>query len=213
MLSVLLALTAALCLLLAFRPDFGLSAAGRSFAFIAIVVLPLTAAFIGVGQHIEAAKQTSFCLSCHVMSLHGKSLRVDDDSLLVASHFQGGRIPRETACYSCHTNYTMFGDLNSKLRGLRHVWINYVKGPPKETAIRLYEPYNNRECLHCHGGTRRFEGGRVHRIEAGRMEKIRNNLMSCIAKGCHDVVHEAAHLDGLDDWRPPSDALPAGGAP
>jgi hypothetical protein len=26
-------------------------------------------------------------------------------------------------------------------------------------AIRLYDPYNNRECLHCHLGARSFEEG------------------------------------------------------
>jgi hypothetical protein len=145
------------------------------------------------------------------MALHGKSLRVDDDSILVAAHYQNGRIPRETACFTCHTTYTMFGDFQAKLHGLRHVWINYVKGAPKETEIHLYEPYNNRECLHCHGGARRFEEGKVHRLEPGRMEKIRANQLSCIAKGCHDVVHEAGQLDGLSDWHPPDDKAGPGG--
>ena len=67
------------------------------------------------------------------MELHGRSLRIDDTSLLVAAHYQGGRIPRETACFTCHTTYAMLGDLRAKLTGLHHMYVNYIKGPPKET--------------------------------------------------------------------------------
>jgi hypothetical protein len=213
MLTALIALSMALALALAVRPRLALSSAGRSFAFVALLVLPVIAALLGAQHHVETSKQTTFCTSCHVMTLHGRSLLVDDDSILVASHYQGGRIPRETACFSCHTTYTMFGDFRAKLRGLRHVWVNYVKGPPKETEIHLYAPYHNRECLHCHEGARRFESGKVHRLESGRMEKIRRNELSCIAKGCHDVVHETGGLEGLSEWRPPTDDPAPGGNP
>lgn len=213
MLTVLLVLSMALALALVVRPQIGLTRAGRGFAFVALLLLPGTAALLGVERHIETSKSTDFCLSCHAMTLHGKSLRVDDDSLLVAAHFQGGRIPRDTACFACHTTYTMYGDFAAKLRGLKHVWVNYVKGPPKEGDIRLYSPYHNRECLHCHAGARRFEQGKVHRLEPGRMDKIRRNELSCISKGCHDVIHEVGGLDGLEEWRPPDDAKSAGGTP
>lgn len=187
------------------RPSVGLSAHGRAFAFAALAVFPLAAAFLGLERHVELSKQTTFCGSCHVMDLHARSLRVDDDSLLAAAHYQRGQVPRETACFACHTTYTMYGDLHAKLNGLRHVWVNYVTGPPKETEIRPYRPYHNRECLHCHAGTRRFEEGKVHRLEAGRMTQIRDNVVSCLAKGCHEIAHDVAHLDGLDEWKPPPD--------
>jgi hypothetical protein len=208
---VIVALTLALALVV--RPELGISIEGRAFAFVALLLLPVTAGLLGAEQQIEHSKQTVFCTSCHVMELHGRSLRVDDDTILAASHFQGGRVPRETACFSCHTTYTMFGDLSAKLRGLRHVWVNYVKGPPKETEIHLYAPYHNRECLYCHGGARRFEQGKVHRLEPGRMEKIRRNELSCVDKTCHGTVHEVGGLDGIPEWSPPPDDPTKGGRP
>jgi len=52
------------------------------------------------------------------------------------------------ACYICHANYAMFGGFRAKLNGLQHVYVQHFGTP--HNPIRLYEPYNNRECLHCH---------------------------------------------------------------
>ncbi len=60
-----------------------------------------------------------------------------------------------TACYTCHTDYAMFGTVHAKLEGLHHVYVYWFGTPMK--PIRLYQPYNNRECLHCHEGARSFE--------------------------------------------------------
>jgi hypothetical protein len=167
--------------------------------------LPVLAGVLGLDAHMEHAKRTEFCVSCHVMALHGRSLLVDDTTLLAASHYQGGRVPRDTACFTCHTTYTMFGDLRAKLEGLHHLYVNYIKGPPPETSIRLYRPYNNRECLHCHAGTRAFEQGVLHRLLPGRMEKIRNNELSCVSSGCHADVHDVGELGNTPNWTPPID--------
>ena len=156
-------------------------------------------------MYVEYVVCTEFCVLCYVMELHGRSLCIDDISLLVAVHYQGGRVPRDTACYTCHTTYALFGDLRAKLNGLHHMYVNYIVGPPAETAIRLYAPYNNRECLHCHTGTRRFEEGKIHRLEPGRMDKIRRNELSCVMSGCHATVHEVSSLGDSPDWAPPLD--------
>jgi hypothetical protein len=42
----------------------------------------------------------------------------------------------------------MFGGLKAKLGGLRHIYVHYLGKPPQPEDIKLYEPYNNRECLH-----------------------------------------------------------------
>ena len=63
-------------------------------------------------------------------------------------------------CYTCHTDYAMFGGLKAKLRGLNHVYVQYFGKIPDK--VELYNPYNNRECLHCHGGARNFEEGATH---------------------------------------------------
>ena len=175
--------TIALISLLVLRPALVAARGGRILGFLCLFALPLLATGLGTAAQVEHSKSTQFCLSCHVMEPYGKSLYVDDSSYVPAGHFQNKRIPRDAACFTCHTDYTMFGDYKAKLRGLRHVYVNYIGTIPKE--IKLYEPYNNRECLHCHGGARSFEESDLHkevRAELG------SNKTSCLE--CHDVVHQ-----------------------
>jgi hypothetical protein len=58
--------------------------------------------------------------------------------------------PADEACYTCHTNYAMFGGFRAKIHGLKHVFVHSLGTPPPPEAIKLYDPYDNRECLHCH---------------------------------------------------------------
>jgi hypothetical protein len=82
---------------------------------------------------------------------------VDDASYIPAAHFQNGRVPPEQACYTCHTDYSTFGGFKSKMRGLHHIYAQYVTAPKQ--PIKLYHRYNNRACLHCHEASRSFEQG------------------------------------------------------
>jgi cytochrome c-type protein NapC len=175
---------------------------GRVFAFVAIVLAPVAAGVVGLDAHMERAKTVSFCLSCHPMEKYGRSLHVDDVMHLPAAHYQYNRVPRETACFACHTNYTLFGDYKAKLEGLRHLFVYYFGKVPEPEAIKLYRPFNNRECLHCHAGARSFLEAVPHRNADGGMAAIRANRLSCLAKGCHDVVHDLAQIDTLPQWRP-----------
>ncbi len=201
MLTVALIIAAVGMLLpLAIKPALTVRWAGRVFAFFAVVALPIAAGFAGLSEHVERSKTVAFCTSCHVMEKYGKSLHVDDVDHLPAKHYQYGRVPRETACFACHTNYTMYGDFTAKLRGLRHVWVQYVGHVPEH--IKLYSPYHNRECLHCHGEARSFVEAVTHKSEPGRLDAIRANKLSCLTKGCHDVVHTAGALDGVALWPP-----------
>ncbi len=133
--------------------------------------------------------------SCHAMEKYGKSLTIDNPRYLPAAHFQNARVPRETACFACHTTYTLYGDLTAKLHGLQHVWVAYL-GTVSE-HIKLYTPYNNRECLHCHDGTRGFEDNSEHQKERARIQK---NELSCLSQGCHPNVHAVDELDKLKLW-------------
>lgn len=174
--------------------------AGRIFAFCAIVLLPVAAGWAGLEEHMERTKTVAFCTSCHTMDRHGRSLHIDDVDHLPAAHYQYSRVPRETACFACHTNYTLYGDLHAKLRGLRHVWVQYFGKIPDRIA--LYTPYNNRECLHCHAGSRSFADAVTHKSEPGRLDAILANKKSCLSKDCHAVVHDVAHVDSLPMWPP-----------
>src|SRR5262245_2427065 len=108
----------ALIALVVLRPSLTAARGGRILAFLAFLVLPALATALGLSAHLEHSKSTAFCLSCHVMEPYGRSLRVDDPAALPAQHFQNNRIPRDRACFTCHTEYTLFGDAKAKLRGL-----------------------------------------------------------------------------------------------
>ena len=159
--ATLIVLSIVLIGVLLIRPTITAAQGGKILAFIAFFILPIFATVFGASIHLEKSKSTQFCLSCHVMDAYGKSLYIDDAAYLPAAHFQNNHIPKEQACFTCHTNYTMFGDLNSKMRGLKHIYVYYLKTPPAKLA--LYEPFQNRECLHCHAGARSFEESTPHK--------------------------------------------------
>jgi cytochrome c-type protein NapC len=194
---LILLLVASLLLLLPLllHPALTLRRAGRVFAFVAIVVVPVAAGFAGLHEHVERTKTVAFCTSCHVMQPYGRSLHADDVDHLAAQHWQYARVPRETACFACHTDYTLYGDYKAKLRGLRHVWVQYIGTIP--STIHLYRAYNNRECLHCHDGARSFVEAVTHKPE---LAAIRANSKSCLTTGCHATVHDVAHVDALAMW-------------
>jgi cytochrome c-type protein NapC len=183
---------------LVFRPSVTSTAAGKMLAFLLLFLLPLLCLAMGVNSEIERSKSTQFCLSCHVMEPYGRSLHVDDPNFLAAAHFQNHRVPADEACYTCHTNYAMFGGVRAKLHGLRHVYVQYL-GMVKQ-PLHLYDAYNNRECLHCHLGARSFEEGAVHNADPDLLPAVKANKISCVSSGCHDTVHNTSQLDKVKIW-------------
>jgi nitrate/TMAO reductase-like tetraheme cytochrome c subunit len=180
------------------RPTITAGRGGKILAFLGLFILPVLTGMLGFATHFERSKQTRFCLSCHVMEPYGKSLYLDDKTYIPAAHFQNNRVPRDEACYTCHTDYTMYsGGIKAKIRGLRHIYAQYIGTIPQ--PIKLYKPFDNRECLHCHAGARSFEEGATH---AAVMDDIKSNQISCLSSGCHDMAHNVAQLDHLKFWRP-----------
>jgi cytochrome c-type protein NapC len=182
------------------RPGITSTTGGKILAFLLLFCLPILCAAMGVSSELERSKTTKFCLSCHIMEPYGQSLHVDDPSYLAAAHFQNHRVPADEACYTCHTNYAMFGSLKAKMAGLRHVYVYYLTKPPAPENIKLHEPFNNRECLHCHLGARSFEQGAVHNADPDLLPAVKSNKVSCISSGCHDVVHNVATLAKVKMW-------------
>jgi cytochrome c-type protein NapC len=191
-------LSIVLVILLLARPSLTSTREGKILAFFALFLLPLLCSVVGFSDHMEHSKQTSFCLSCHIMEPYGKSLSVNDPRYIAAAHFQNHRVPGDQACYTCHTDYALYGGIRAKWRGLHHVWVQYVGKPPTPEAIRLYTPYNNRECLHCHLGARSFEESPIH---SAIRDDLVSNQTSCISSGCHDTVHNVASLGTAKFWR------------
>jgi cytochrome c-type protein NapC len=201
LLVALAALAAALAILVAVRADLTRVAGGKILAFVALFLLPAVSLYGGFSTQMERAQTTTFCLSCHVMSEHGRSLYVDDPGYVPAVHFQNNRVPRDRACYTCHTDYAMFGGIRSKMRGLRHLYVQYFGAIPPPDRIRLYEPYNNRECLHCHAGTRKFEEKSAHLKTPEMLGSINSGQLSCMASRCHDTVHDVGSLGDATFWK------------
>jgi cytochrome c-type protein NapC len=196
--SAVLVITLVIALVLVARPAITVARGGKILAFLGLFILPVFAGLLGLDNHVERSKQTQFCLSCHIMEPYGKSLRVDDKSYVPAAHFQNNRVPREQACYTCHTDYTLYtGGIKAKFRGLHHIYAQFI-GTPHQ-PVKLYQPFNNRECLHCHLGARSFEEGTTH---GAVMDDIKNNQLSCVSSGCHDMVHNVVHLNGVKYWSP-----------
>ena len=181
-----------------FRPSLTAARGGKMLAFVALFLFPVGVAFMGASEHMERSHQTEFCLSCHIMEPYGRSLRIDDAQFIPAAHFQNARIPRDQACYTCHTDYVMYGTIDDKWRGMHHVYAQYIGHPA--SPIHLYTPFNNRECLHCHAGARSFEENAIH---MAIMTDIKSNQLSCVSSGCHSNVHDVAHLSDKKFWQEP----------
>ena len=151
--------------------------AGLVFLFLPV---SLGAAVITKGVH--EMTEVTFCKSCHVMEGYVASLHSEDSDSIPAIHFQNNWVPQKTACYECHTSYTMFGGVKAKMNGLKHVWVNYFSTIPE--TLKTYEPYANRDCLRCHGPAKKFRENEEH---ADELEGLESGETSCLE--CHDVMH------------------------
>jgi hypothetical protein len=76
----------------------------------------------------------------------------------------------------------MFGTFKAKMGGLRHLYVHYLRTEPLPGDTPLHEPYNNRECLHCHLGARSFEQGAVHNADPDTLPAVKANKLSCISQ-------------------------------
>jgi cytochrome c-type protein NapC len=192
-------LSALFALFFVWRVDITARRGGKILAFMCLLIFPSTAMMLGTERHLENMRSTQFCTTCHVMVAYGQSLRVDDPAALPAQHFQNQRVPREQACYTCHTDYALFGGVRSKIRGLRHLYAQYTKHP--EAPVHLYSPYPNANCLHCHAGARTFEEGATHTADPDLLPAIKSGQKSCMTSGCHDVAHNITGLKNATFWK------------
>jgi cytochrome c-type protein NapC len=198
---VFVGVTIVLALLVAFRTEVTRAVRGKILAFIALFVLPTVAVVQGFDAHMEKAKTTQFCLSCHVMEPYGRSLSIDDPSFVPAVHFQNHLVPTDQVCFTCHTTYTMFGDYQAKLRGLRHLYVQYLGTVPKPEDIKLYTPYNNRECLHCHAGQRKYLDATPHKRTPEMFQQMADDTLSCTKSDCHEFIHDVGDLGDATFWK------------
>jgi nitrate/TMAO reductase-like tetraheme cytochrome c subunit len=179
-----------LALLLSLAHHWGpMPVVGRAaMGILVFAVLPVAWSGAVVINRLNSMKTVVFCNSCHVMEPYVASLKVDNPESIPAIHYQNNWVPQQQACYDCHSEYGMFGDVKAKLNGLKHVYVNFISGPPDD--IKLYKPYQNSDCLHCHGTAKRFQENEDH---VDNMEDINSGETSCL--DCHDVGHVLAKGD------------------
>ena len=180
-------LLAAVLLILAWGRlrESGLDARLKELLILPLVVLPAAIVFFGYSYGIENSKAIESCGSCHVMTPYLADLRNPQSESLAATHYKN-RYIQEHHCYTCHTDYGMFGTVHAKWEGLghvrRHLTGNYT------LPIKIAQPYPNRRCLGCHGESQKFLKSEGHPQED--MPKLLSGENSCI--DCHGPAHTPA---------------------
>jgi cytochrome c-type protein NapC len=196
----LIGLSILLALLVGFKKGISHTREGKMLAFVALLVLPVVSVWGGFDAHMDRAESTQFCLSCHVMAPFGQSLHYDDKSYIPSLHYENNFVPRDHACYTCHTDYSMFGTVKAKVNGLHHIFVQYFGTIPKPEDIKLYKPFPNETCLHCHLGARKFEEVNGHHKTPDMLANVKSGKQSCVSSGCHDTVHEVGDLKDAKFW-------------
>ncbi len=131
---------------------------------------------------VEDSKTVEFCNSCHIMNGYVSDLQDPESEYLASLHYQYRWIA-DNQCFSCHSDYGLFGNAKAKLTGIKHVWAYYTD---YETPLKLYDTYNNKICLHCHAPVISFQETEEHDENAA---EILSNEMSCFGVGCHIGTH------------------------
>jgi nitrate/TMAO reductase-like tetraheme cytochrome c subunit len=186
MIPAILILSAVVIIVLAWRARHAGRGRGggarRSYAVLALGVLPVLWVVGTLAYADRATRMTSFCLQCHEMAPYGASVTAGGPSV-PARHFENEWVERETACYVCHTSPGISGYALAKAKGLRDVFVHFVGTVPDE--IRLDAPYDTAICLSCHGRDEAF-------LELASHQQIIDTApggeVTCA--GCHAFAHD-----------------------
>jgi cytochrome c nitrite reductase small subunit len=153
---------------------------------IAFVMLSPLVYFLNFGLAIQGSKPVEFCNSCHVMKPYVDDLENPESERLAAQHFQYRWIS-DHQCYTCHSDYGLFGGAEAKLAGLRHYVKYYLTG--YERPIKIRGTYDNKRCLHCHGPVASYREIAEHQKNEAA---IATSEMSCLGSSCHVKTHPDA---------------------
>jgi hypothetical protein len=154
-----------------------------------LVLSPLVYA-LSFALSLNGSKPVAFCNSCHIMEPYVADLENPDSEHLAALHFQYRWIANDQ-CYTCHSDYGLFGGVDAKLAGLRHMWFYYVAG--WETPIKIRGTYDNDRCLHCHGPVKGYREVPVHKKHEPAIDA---SEMSCLGGKCHVSPHPKEAAEG-----------------
>ena len=161
-------------------------ATSRLMLFLGICVIPMPLSLLGTAVGMEKSKRVEFCSSCHVMDPFIDDMRDVESGTLAAVHFKNRYIQREQ-CFACHSNYGIFGTIEAKNMGLRHIWKDATG--TYEVPVRIHAPYDWTICLGCHLESKKFTDFEFHAdvlpeiLEPGDNE----DPLTCIE--CHGAPH------------------------
>lgn len=151
----------------------------KIWMFFLLLVVPglLTASTAVVAIH--RAESLEFCSSCHTMTPWVENVTGKESDSLASEHYKNRWIQTDQ-CYTCHTNYGLFGPVEAKIKGVRHVIAFYVGDT---SPIKLYDPFPNENCLHCHREAKGFLEDSNH----DPIEDILSGEDRCV--DCHENLH------------------------
>jgi nitrate/TMAO reductase-like tetraheme cytochrome c subunit len=167
----------------------GLPEMRKELFLLPLVVLPAAIVFLGYSHGIESSKHVEFCGSCHVMEPYLADLRNPDSDTLAATHYKNGYI-LDHQCYTCHSDYGMFGTMQAKMAGMGHV-ARHLTGA-YHFPLKVAKPYSNLRCLACHEKSQKFRNSEGHPKED--RAKLLSGETSCIE--CHGPPHPEAAKEG-----------------
>lgn len=168
-----------------------LSAAVKLVMLAGLGIFPVLTAGSGNYAGFEQTTKREFCNGCHVMNPWIEDAEDPTSTSLSARHARNDLFG-EKSCYTCHANYGMFGTVATKIGGLHHVYAyvtEYKDVPTAEAVetIRLYEPFPNETCKHCHSTkVPGFAAVPDHRA----LDAV--EPPGCASKGCHGPAHPFA---------------------
>jgi nitrate/TMAO reductase-like tetraheme cytochrome c subunit len=160
----------------------GETAVSKELLLGGIAVLPLAVVFFAYSYGLEKSKSVDACGHCHVMTPWVQDLRNPKSDTLAAVHFKN-RYIQENHCYTCHSDYGMFGTVRAKWEGLGHVLRNTTGR--YERPIHIARHYSNLRCLNCHGGSQKFLDPEKHPKED--LADMISGKTSCL--DCHGPAH------------------------
>ncbi|HEY2385515.1 MAG TPA: NapC/NirT family cytochrome c [Candidatus Binatia bacterium] len=145
-----------------------------------LAVLPSVALALGTVGAVNDAERPEFCGSCHIMEPWMHDLMSADSKTLAATHYKN-RFILEDQCYTCHTDYAMFGPVKAKLDGVRHL-LRYATGT-YTLPIKIHGgSYHFTNCLRCHGESKLFKDKHEDLLGEGTAAEL-----ACL--DCHGPVH------------------------
>jgi hypothetical protein len=158
---------------------------------VAAVLLPVAAYGFAMLHMMEGSQQVTFCGSCHVMTPILKSLQGNDGSL-ASMHYARGLVPHDKACFTCHSGYGIWGGIDAKMAGVRHM-LHSLTGD-YEKPLTMNGPFDIDSCLGCHAFAVSFRAVEAHR-DPDLQKQLVTRELSCTG-ACHPPAHPPESLMG-----------------